>query len=152
MLFNKQVHPTLPAVDIKRARNFYEEKLGLKFVIEDSSPGIWLRAGGDSMLYLYQRGPTKADHTVASFDVDNIEAEVRELKSKGVIFEEYDIPEMGIKTVNGIATMSMDGYQMRAAWFKDSEGNILALNEMAKNLKEKMMSQMATAPAYLNFS
>ncbi len=145
MLSNKPVFPTLPAVDITRARNFYEEKLGLEVVMEDASPGLTLKAGMGTMLYLYQRAATKADHTVAEFEVDDIDTEVRELRSKGVVFEEYDIPSMGIKTVNGIATISMDGNQMKASWFKDSEGNILAINQVSKASKEKMMSKMAGA-------
>ncbi len=145
MLTDKAVHPTIPAVDIKRARKFYEEKLGLKVIMEDPSPGITLRAGEGTWLYIYQRGMTKADHTVAEFEVDDIDTEVKELKSKGVVFEEYDIPSMGIKTVNSVATMSMDGNQMKGAWFKDSEGNILALNQMSKTMKDKMMSRMAGA-------
>ena len=126
MLGKAMVAPTLPAVDLKRARKFYEEKLGMKVVKEDPSPGIMLQAGKGTMLYVYQRGPTKADHTVAGFNVDNVEAEVKELKQKGVKFEEYDIPSMGIKTVNGIATMG----NMKSAWFKDTEGNILSIAQM----------------------
>ena len=126
MLTNAMVAPTLPAVDLKRARKFYEEKLGLKVVMEDPSPGIMLRCGKGTMLYIYQRGATKADHTVASFAVDDVEAEINDLKRKGVKFEEYDIPSMGIKTVNGIATMG----KMKSAWFKDTEGNILSLTQM----------------------
>jgi len=126
MLSNSMVAPTLPAVDLKRARKFYEEKLGLKVVMEDPSPGMMLQAGQGTMMYVYQRAATKADHTVAAFKVDNVEAEVKALKSKGVKFEEYDLPKMGIKTVNGIATMG----NMKSAWFKDTEGNILALNQM----------------------
>jgi len=76
------------------------------------------------MLYVYQRSATKADHTVASFKVNDLEAEVKELKAKGVKFEEIAIP--GIKTVNGIATMG----KMKAAWFKDTEGNILSITQM----------------------
>jgi predicted enzyme related to lactoylglutathione lyase len=126
MLTNSMVAPSLPAVDIKRARKFYEEKLGLKVVMEDPSPGVMLQAGAGTMIYVYQRAATKADHTVASFKVDNIEAEVKELKNKGIKFEEYDMPKTGIKTINGIATMGT----MKGAWFKDSEGNILALTQM----------------------
>jgi predicted enzyme related to lactoylglutathione lyase len=126
MLTNSMVAPSLPAVDVKRARKFYEEKLGLKVVMEDPSPGVMLQAGAGTMIYIYQRAATKADHTVASFKVDNIEAEVKDLKSKGIKFEEYDMPKMGIKTINGIATMGT----MKGAWFKDSEGNILALTQM----------------------
>ena len=142
MLTNKSVHASLPAVDIKRARNFYEDKLGLKVVLEDPSPGIMFRAG-DCMLYVYQRGATKADHTVAEFDVDDIEAEVKELRDKGIKFEEYDMSAMGIKTVNGIATMKMTMGEVRVAWFKDTEGNILALEELSRTLKDKVKGQMA---------
>lgn len=126
MLTNSMVAPNLPAVDLKRARKFYEEKLGLKVVMEDPSPGIMLQAGQGTMMYVYQRAATKADHTVASFKVDNIEAEMKELKGKGVKFEDYNLPKMGIKTVNGIATMG----NMKFAWFKDTEGNILSLAQM----------------------
>jgi predicted enzyme related to lactoylglutathione lyase len=135
MLTNKAVHPTLPAVDIKRARKFYEEKLGLKIIMEDPSPGMMLKAGAGTMLYIYQRGATKADHTVAEFEVDNIESEVKELKGKGVKFEDYDMPNMGMKTVNGIATMTSTMGEMKIAWFKDTEGNILAMEQMSKTPK-----------------
>jgi len=124
MLSKAMVAPTLPAVDLKRARKFYEEKLGLKVVMEDPSPGIMLQCGQGTMLYVYQRSATKADHTVASFKVDNIETEARELKARGVKFEDIDLPNL--KTVNGIATMG----NMKGAWFKDSEGNILAITQM----------------------
>lgn len=126
MLTKAEVHPTLPAVDLKRARKFYEGVLGLKVIKEDPSPGILFGAGSGTAIYLYQRGATKADHTEASFKVKDVEAEVKELKAKGVKFEEYNIPGMKIKTVNGIATF--DGY--KAAWFKDTEGNILAISNM----------------------
>ena len=128
MLSSASVAPTLPVVDIKRARKFYEEKLGLKVLQEDDSPGLMLQCGKGTTIYLYQRTATKADHTVASFEVENIEAEVSALKKKGVKFEEYDMPDMGIKTVNGVAAMNGE----KAAWFKDTEGNILALGQWTK--------------------
>ena len=128
MLSNAMVCPTLPAVDLKRARKFYEETIGLKVVMEDPSPGIMLQCGKGTMLYVYQRGATKADHTVASFMVDNIEAEVKELRAKGVKFEEYDIPAMGLKTVKGITTLGKE----KSAWFKDTEGNILSVTQLLK--------------------
>jgi len=126
MLKNASVAPTLPAVDLKRARKFYEEKLGLKVVKEDPSPGITFQAGNNTMIYVYQRGATKADHTVASFSVNDVEAEVRELQAKGVKFEEYNLPGMGIKTSKGVATV--DGFKV--AWFKDTEGNILGISNI----------------------
>ena len=125
MLKDKMVAATLPVVDMERATKFYEEKLGLK-VMQTDMGGVMFQAGGGTGLYLYRRGPTKADHTVASFNVDNIEAEISDLRAKGVVFEEYDIPQMNIKTINGLATAG--GAKM--AWFKDTEGNILGVTQM----------------------
>ena len=124
MLANAAVHPTLPAVDLDRARKFYEGTLGLNAVRTDPSPGVLYESGGSTRIYVYQRGATKADHTAATFTVADVEAEVKELKAKGVVFEEVDVP--GLKTVDGVATM--DG--MKAAWFKDTEGNTLAISNM----------------------
>jgi len=124
MLNQALVAATLPAVDISRARKFYTELLGLKVTKEDESPGFMVEAGNKTMLYIYERGATKADNTAASFYVKDVEKEVNELKEKGVKFEEYDLP--GLKTVNGIVTMG----NMKAAWFKDTEGNILGITQM----------------------
>jgi len=126
MLTNAAIHPTLPAVDLGRSRKFYEEILGLKVAATDPSPGILFEAGEDTRVYVYQRGATKAEHTAASFTVDDVEATVKELKAKGVTFEEIDTPTF--KTVDGIATMG----EMKGAWFKDTEGNILAVTNMYK--------------------
>jgi catechol 2,3-dioxygenase-like lactoylglutathione lyase family enzyme len=124
MLTNAKVHPTIPVVDLERAKNFYQEKLGLKVIRSDPSPGAVLQAGDSSEIYIYQRAATKADHTAASFSVKDVEATVKELKAKGVVFDEIDTPSF--KTSGGIATMG----DMKAAWFKDTEGNILALSNM----------------------
>jgi len=119
-------HVAIAVPNVDEAAKFYEEKLGLKVVKEDPSPGITLEAGKGTKLYIYQRGATKADHTVANFTVEDVEAEVKALKAKGVKFEEYDIPSMGIKTVNSIAVMG----SYKGAWFKDTEGNILGISNM----------------------
>ncbi len=138
MLSNKAAYATLVATDIKRARKFYEDKLGLMVAMEDPSPGFMVMAGEGTMFYVYQRGPSNCDHTVLEFKVDDVEAEVMQLKEKGVKFEDYDIPSMGIKTVNGIATMGFAMGQEKAAWFKDTEGNILALGQMSKTVMDKV--------------
>ncbi len=127
-----KITPTLPAVDLDRARKFYHEKLGLKINMEEPG-GIMFESGDGSLLYLYKRGPTTANHTVASFQVEGIDSEVRRLRGLGIKFEEYDIPSMGLKTINGIATMSSKEYETKSAWFKDTEGNILALVQMVKS-------------------
>ena len=124
MLSNSALHPTIPAVDIKRARKFYENKLGLKVLKTDPSPGITFEAGEGTTLYVFQREATKADHTVVSFKVEDVEAQVSELKDKGIVFEDVEIP--GMETSNGITTMG----DIKAAWFKDTEENILAITNM----------------------
>lgn len=128
MLANAAVHPTLPVVDMDRARKFYEGTLGLKVERTDPAPGVLFRCGEGTKLYIYQRAATKADHTAASFTVADVEAAVKELKAKGVVFEEVDVQAMGIKSVDGVATMG----DMKAAWFKDTEGNTLALTSWGK--------------------
>ena len=128
MLTNAKIHPTLPAVDLDRAKKFYEGTLGLKVIMEDPSPGVLLQAGEGSTIYIYERTATKADHTVAGFSVKDVEATVKGLKTKGVVFEDVDDP--GLKTVESIATMTTPAGEFKGAWFKDTEGNILAVTNM----------------------
>jgi catechol 2,3-dioxygenase-like lactoylglutathione lyase family enzyme len=128
MSINATVHPTLPVVDLERAKKFYEGTLGLKVILEDPSPGALLQAEEGTTLYIYQRAATKADHTVAGLKVKDVEATVKELRGKGVVFDDIDVP--GLKTVEGIATMTTPAGEFKVAWFKDTEGNILALGNM----------------------
>ncbi len=125
MLANACIHPTLPVADMDRARKFYEEKLGLKAVRVDPPPaaGVMYEAGEGTDLYIYQRAATKAEHTVATFEVDDAEKEIKELQAKGVVFQDIEIPDMGIKTVDGVATMG----NLKGGWFTDTEGNILGV-------------------------
>ena len=120
MLSQSVLFATAPTTDVARTTAFYQDKLGLK-VMHSDDDGIAFEAGKGTSIYLYKRAPSKADHTIASFMVDNMEKEVADLKAKGVRFEEYDMP--GMKTVNGIATWGKD----KAAWFKDPDGNIIGL-------------------------
>lgn len=121
MLANSRVSAVLPVVDTERARKFYEEKLGLK--ASEMGGGVMFECGQGTQLALYQRNtPTKADHTVAGFTVDNIAQTVQDLRKRGVVFEQYDLP--GLKTdERGIATIE----GVKGAWFKDTEGNILSV-------------------------
>jgi predicted enzyme related to lactoylglutathione lyase len=127
MLKEARVAAILPAVDIKRAKRFYSEKLGLPTpdmpVPEDGAAFV---SGDRTMLYLYEReNGTKADHTVAGWLVEDVEKAVDELREKGVVFERYDMP--GLKTdERGIA----ESGGAKSAWFKDTEGNILAITEL----------------------
>lgn len=127
MLRDAQVMAILPAVDIERAKTFYAEKLGLREQsVHVPSDGAAFESGDGTLLYLYEReGGTKAEHTAAGWLVEDIEAEVEELRERGIVFEQYDMP--GLKTDDrGIA----EAEGTRGAWFKDSEGNTLALSEM----------------------
>jgi catechol-2,3-dioxygenase len=126
MLGNSPVAAVVPAVDLMRAKKFYQQTLGLEVEREDPN-GVVFRCGGCSQLLVYPRPtPTKAEHTAAGWQVDNLEATVRELKGKNVVFEQYNMP--GLKT-NALGIAEMDG--VKAAWFKDTEGNILAINQMS---------------------
>jgi catechol 2,3-dioxygenase-like lactoylglutathione lyase family enzyme len=145
MLSNSMVYPTIVVKDLKRARQFYQDKLGLKVVNEDPSPGITFQVGQNSMLYIYSQTSStmQCDHTQAAFIVDNIENEMKDLKNKGIKFEDYDMPQMNIKTMNGIANFA----EMKGAWFKDPDGNIFGLVEYSPAMKQKMMSMMQMAGA-----
>lgn len=117
----------LPTHDIEAARSFYVDTLGLVLDEKRSGEGaLVLGVANGPGLVVYLKGMSKADHTALGFTVDDVETAVAELKSKGVVFEDYDIPEMGIKTVDGIA--DMDG--AKTAWFKDPSGNILTVGTM----------------------
>ena len=117
MLADSKVSAVLPVVDLERASKFYEEKLGLKPTT--TIGGVMLECGHGSQLVLYQRdSQTKADHTEAGWEVDDVEKVVNDLREKGVKFEQYEMTDE-----QGIATMG----PVKGAWFKDSEGNILSV-------------------------
>lgn len=120
----KDAHATLPASDLDRAKNWYADKLGLK-PSEEGDVGAYYDVGSSRFLLYPSQFAGTNQATAASFEVDDIEAAVAELRQNGVTFEEYDIP--GVKTENGIATFEAMGRTVQSAWFKDSEGNILAI-------------------------
>jgi predicted enzyme related to lactoylglutathione lyase len=123
MLKNVPIVPYIPATDVARARKFYEQKVGLT-PKEEYAGGVIYECGKGSWFFLYSSGGAGSSKASQAFwAVDDVEAEVAELKARGVVFEEYDMP--GIKTVNGIATAG----GAKTAWFKDSEGNILAISQ-----------------------
>jgi predicted enzyme related to lactoylglutathione lyase len=121
MLQNSPLYAYIPAQDVSRARRFYEEKLGFK-AGEEIAGGVVYEFGKGTACFLYptpNAGTSRASQ--AFWQVDDIEREVAELKKRGVKFEDYDMP--GMKTKDGIFI----GGGAKAAWFKDSEGNILAV-------------------------
>lgn len=118
-----QAYATIPAQDLGRARAYYEEKLGLKG--EEGPAGLRFQmSDGTGFLLFESSGKASGDHTQLGLDVVDLEAAVKELRTNGVVFEEYDMP--GFKSVDGIADL---GGGVKGAWFKDSEGNLLALGE-----------------------
>jgi predicted enzyme related to lactoylglutathione lyase len=121
MLKNAAVVPYIPAKDIARARRFYEEKVGL-VAREEIAGGVVYECANQSWIFLYPSGGAGTSQASQAFwQVEDLDREVAELKAQGVVFEDYDVP--GLKTVDGIATF----HTSKAAWFKDTEGNIMAV-------------------------
>jgi len=108
----------LPAQDIERARRFYDEKLGLR-AFHEHGPHLFYDVGGARFVVFQSTGQPSGTHDQLGFVVDDIRARVDELKDRGVAFEAFE------HTVDDIA----DFGPVRAAWFKDSEGNLLNLIE-----------------------
>jgi predicted enzyme related to lactoylglutathione lyase len=123
MLEGARAHTTLPAMDIERAKAFYTKKVGA--ALGESSPGGTFLTFGESRFVIYPTpNPNRGGHTQMGISVKDVDAAVRELRGRGVAFEEYDMP--GLKTVDGIA----DTAGGKAAWFKDTEGNIVGLIQL----------------------
>src|SRR3954467_1512774 len=131
MLKDGRVATRLPVRDLEKARAFYADKLGLEPA--DERPGGLLYRCGDSEFALFQSaGASPGTFTQMGWSVDDIDSTVAELRERGVVFEEVDIP--GLQTVDGIAEVagnypSKHSTGERAAWFRDSEGNMLGVGE-----------------------
>lgn len=123
MLANAPVTTMLPVIDMDRARTFYEQRLGL-------TPGgfrpdgkFTYDAGGSTLALFPKPEGTKAEHTAISFRVADIAASIADLEKTGVVFEDYDLP--GFRTVDHVCVLGSE----KAAWFKDTEGNMLCIHE-----------------------
>ena len=122
MLSTAPIRAYVPASNVARARKFYEQLIGLKPKQEYAGGVIYECGGAEVFLYpTPNAGTSKASQ--AFWSVTDVEAEVAELKSRGVKFEEYNMP--GMKMTNSIATAG----GAKTAWFKDTEGNILAVSQ-----------------------
>ena len=125
MLGDKRVATTIPVRDPSQARSFYEGTLGLGVSRELPDGSIEYACGGGTMVVTYPTPDNagKSPATLASFEVEDAEATVGEMRENGINFEEYDLP--GLKTEGGIAELA----GVKGAWFKDPDGNILAVFE-----------------------
>ncbi len=123
MLKDSKAVATVATRDMSAAHTFYSETLGLPTMVSmEQFTGYQLPDGSALTVYL-RPNHVPPENTTVTFLVSDIEAEMADLRSRGVTFEDYDMP--GIKTVDGLATEDMGG--TKAAWFKDPAGNILSL-------------------------
>jgi predicted enzyme related to lactoylglutathione lyase len=122
MLRAAPIRAYIPVSDLSRARNFYEKTLGLT-PKEEYAGGVIYECGGAEVFMYPTKNAGTSKASQAFWQVNDVEAEVAELKARGVVFEEYDMPGIGMK--NSIATAG----GAKTAWFKDSEGNILAVSQ-----------------------
>ena len=123
MLGSHRISAVLCSADLPAAQEFYEQKLGLSLSPETiANHLLFACADGTSLLVYGRPRPNAADHTQVRFWTEVVEADVRALVDRGVVFEDYDFP--GLKTVDHVATTAGIG---KSAWFKDPDGNTLAL-------------------------
>ena len=114
----------LPVEDLARAKAYYRDKLGLEPTREVEGALFYEGSGNSGFLLFPTSGRPSGQHTQMAWFVTDLVATVAELKRRGVRFEEYDFP--GLKTIDGVADL---GYE-KSAWFRDSEGNLLALGQL----------------------
>ena len=123
MLGKQDPVATVAVKNLAAAKKFYEGTLGLK-QIDAEGDEVVVYESGRSRINVYRSqfaGTNKA--TVVTWPVDDVEGEVRELKSKGVSFEHYDMPQLKLKGDVHVT----DGADMKVAWFKDPDGNIFSI-------------------------
>ncbi len=123
MLSNNRISAVLVSTNLDKSREFYENKLGLPLSSQTIKNHLVFECGNGTTIVIYGRGAgNKADHTQVRFWTNDVEADVNALVERGVVFDDYD--SATFKTVNHVATSPGIG---RSAWFKDPDGNTLAL-------------------------
>ena len=121
----------LPAQSLDRARRFYAECLGLE-PAEAREGGLRYECGGDSFVLFKSAGRPSGDHTQMGFYVPDIASAVAELRGRGLVFDEVELP--GLPVTDGIVDIpghypSSGAIGERAIWFHDSEGNLLGIGQ-----------------------
>lgn len=132
---------TLACTNLQQQADFFRNKLGMQVQTFSDMQGYGLvSAGHGTSVMCYERpNMPQCDATALTFVVDDCEKAVSEMRGNGVTFEEYDLQQQGIRTVNGIASMS-DG--SKTAWFKDPAGNILSVTQLAGSAQRAIQSSM----------
>lgn len=120
MLGDHSMHVVLLSLDLAESRVFYHEKVGLE-VLDENEEAITFRSGSTELAVTKSTTGTSDTQTQAGWYVDDLEAELRDLRARGVEIQEYDLP--GLKTVDGIADIGF----ARAAWIVDPHGNALGI-------------------------
>lgn len=128
MLKDSKAVATMASKDMKAAHAFYSETLGLPTMISMDEVAAYQLPDGSALSVYLRPNHRPPENTTMTFVVSDIEAEVADLRKRGITFEDYDMPEIGVKTVDGIATLDENG--AKSAWFKDPDGNILAVTTM----------------------
>jgi len=131
ILARGRVATRLPARDLDRARRFYSEVLGLE-PVDERPGGLLYRCGGTEFAVFRSAGAAPGTFTQMGWEVDDLDTVVAQLRERGVTFEEVDVP--GLRTKDGIADIdgnypSKGARGERAAWFRDSEGNLLGIGQ-----------------------
>ncbi|KUN24927.1 glyoxalase [Streptomyces antibioticus] len=131
ILARGRVATRLPARDLDRARRFYSEVLGLE-PVDERPGGLLYRCGGTEFAVFRSTGAAPGTFTQMGWEVDDLDTVVAQLRARGVTFEEVDVP--GLRTKGGIADIdgnypSKGARGERAAWFRDSEGNLLGIGQ-----------------------
>ena len=127
MLRDHPIDVILLATDLEESKAFYAGKLGLA-ILTESDGEIVYKCGGDSRLAVTKSTTgTSDEQTQAGWRVEDLESELAELRSRGVEIQEYDLPEQGLKTVDGVADLGF----ARVAWIVDPHGNALAITQLA---------------------
>ena len=127
MLSDARVEARIPTQDLARARRWYAEKLGLE-PVEEREGGLRYEGASGVFCLFASAGASDGSFTQMAFYVDDVEAVVATLRARGVVFEEYEGSVNGIMDIEG--NYPSKGRGERAAWFRDSEGNLLGIAEV----------------------
>ena len=125
MVADRNISAVLCSTDLARSQEFYERKVGLRLSPKTIKNHLLFECGGGTTLLVYGRPtPNAADHTQVRFWSSDVEADVRALAARGIVFGDYDFETL--KTVDHVASTPGVG---KSAWFKDPDGNTLSLTE-----------------------